>query len=163
MRVIFLDIDGVLNTRKSMVLAHQDGICPDPNRPWMTMDLDAVARLQRIVDMTGAQIVISSSWRGKSLEDSQAALKALEWAGFTSMDAVIDVTPRLWSGGRGHEIADWLERHPTVTNFVILDDDTFDIVPLFPSDLFNTTNEFGLLDEHVAPVVFHLTGGESHE
>lgn len=47
MKVIFLDFDGVITTEKSR---------------WC-LDKDKMLLLKRIVDATGAKIVISSSWR----------------------------------------------------------------------------------------------------
>ena len=59
MKIIFLDIDGVLCTAKSVGLlkTNIDG------RLAKQFDPDCVVRLNHITDATGAQIVISSSWR----------------------------------------------------------------------------------------------------
>lgn len=52
-RVIFLDIDGVLNTNGA------DG----ESRPFVSFDDAAVGKLREIVDRSGASIVLSTSWR----------------------------------------------------------------------------------------------------
>jgi hypothetical protein len=52
MKLIFLDIDGVLNTHD---------YCP--KRRSSTINLDLVARLNQITEATGAGVVISSAWR----------------------------------------------------------------------------------------------------
>lgn len=144
MKIIFLDIDGVLNTNKSMNLAYTDRIAPDPNRPWLTMDPNPVTLLEALVNTTGAKIVISSSWRNTSLEASPAIIEALVWAGFQKADAVIDVTPRSRKlTRRGDEIQDWLSRHE-VSKFVIIDDDAFDITPVFPKHLVKCDTDVGL-------------------
>lgn len=58
MRIVFLDIDGVLNhsaTRGAMW--SEDEPLPIPIAP------ECMARLNRLIAETGAKIVISSSWR----------------------------------------------------------------------------------------------------
>ena len=104
MKVIFLDIDGVLNSIQDKF-------------SW-TIETDIhFIRLKRIVEKTGAQIVLSSSWRmGNSGRD--IVHKRLQQF---SMD-FIDVTPIFNGQHRGREIADWLSRHE-VESFVILDDE----------------------------------------
>ena len=59
-RVIFLDVDGVLNNGSwamemydKGIRVYRDGILFEP----------ALERLKRLVDATGAIIVVSSSWR----------------------------------------------------------------------------------------------------
>ena len=104
MKVIFLDIDGVLNSK-------QDRFSWD-----IETDIHFI-RLKRIVEKTEAQIVLSSSWRmGNSGRD--IVHKRLQQFG---MD-FIDVTPIFSVQHRGREIADWLSRHE-VESFVILDDE----------------------------------------
>ena len=54
MRVIFLDVDGVLNNRHTRVTT-SDG--------WCFVDDHIVARLKRLLNLSGARIVLSSTWR----------------------------------------------------------------------------------------------------
>jgi hypothetical protein len=116
--VIFLDIDGVLNKlgTKERCTNGCVGISPD-----------LCANLNRILEETGAKIVISSTWR-----HSPTALEYLwDKMGKTARQRCIGKTPNLdyeengiWIGHtRGQEIRAWLESHPTVKNFVIIDDD----------------------------------------
>ena len=53
MKVIFLDVDGVLNTKYSKSRCGR----------FIGIDKDKVAQLKRIVDETDAEIVLSSTWR----------------------------------------------------------------------------------------------------
>ena len=104
-RVIFLDIDGVLA----------------PIRQWDRYgDLEpaCVEVLNEIVRSTGAEVVVSSTWRyGKTVAELQAMLDA---AGFRGR--VLDKTPVGEPGSyRGDEIAAWLAEHP-VGGYVIIDD-----------------------------------------
>lgn len=57
MRVLFLDIDGVLNHRAVFVPGDVAPICPV-----------ALARLKALIERTGATIVVSSTWRRGDLE-----------------------------------------------------------------------------------------------
>ena len=68
-KILFLDIDGVLNTQrwhKKMVEGHapKDSFGYD-------FDPEAVANLCRIIEATGAEIVISSSWKGYGMDGLQ--------------------------------------------------------------------------------------------
>ena len=119
MKVIFLDIDGVLNV-----------ISQGHDEFGSLFHKHFEDNLRRIIEQTGAKIVISSTWRMSGLEKMQAMWKHRDLAG-----EVIDVSPdctQLVTYGtfeyydaveRGHEIQDWLDKHPEVTNYVITDDD----------------------------------------
>ena len=53
MKVIFLDIDGVLNGEKSRTRC----------AGYIGIDSDKLLRLKRIVEQTGAKIVLISTWK----------------------------------------------------------------------------------------------------
>ena len=61
MKVIFLDIDGVLNTSQTFIGIHNEYIEKGIRR--IEIDLNRLKLLKRIVDQTGAVIVLSSSWK----------------------------------------------------------------------------------------------------
>lgn len=108
MKIVFLDIDGVLLNLES----YSGGQRPDPK---------CLERLNRITDQTGAKIVVSSSWR----YDPNIA-KVLKGWGVTA--SIIGVTPCLAiSRTRGEEIFAWLQEHKDgylgVESFVVIDDD----------------------------------------
>lgn len=145
MRVIFLDIDGVLNNTQTVTDADAPWRGPNPiadgSPPWallIPVDPMCVARLNRLVAETGAKIVISSSWRLFSRwEDLGPALLR-----HGVVADVIGETPDLVNDAawlerwrtregapfeyermeRGWEIREYLAAHPEVTEFVILDD-----------------------------------------
>ena len=104
-RVIFLDIDGVIAP------------IPDMSR-YGDLDHGCVRVLNEIVARSGAEVVVSSSWRfGKTVAEVQ---QILEERGFVGR--VIGKTPTDEPGcSRGEEIAAWLAEHP-VAGCVILDD-----------------------------------------
>lgn len=138
MKVIFLDIDGVLNGTRTAIA--YKGYGPGSNRPGSTfyseheitdpkLDPVAVNMLRVLVEETGAKIVISSTWRMHYTPQAFANMfrDVYDW------DApVIDRTPVHFrmSGRypRGGEISEWLEDKPEVTKYVIIDDDT-DMLP----------------------------------
>jgi len=102
---VFLDIDGVLA----------------PIREWDRYgDLDpaCIQVLNEIVARSGAEIVVSSTWRhGKTVGELQEMLDAKGFAG-----SVLDKTPTGAPGAdRGDEIAAWLAEN-AVGGFVIIDD-----------------------------------------
>lgn len=110
-KIIFLDVDGVLNTTKS-------GITRYPvNRPRLRL-------LKQIVDMTGAEIVLSSTWR-RFPDHLQALEKRLSYRGLK----IASVTPYLQNCPRGLEIQTWLDANPDVLRYVILDDSA-DMLPI---------------------------------
>lgn len=111
MKIIFLDIDGVLCNAESF----KRGSCFKAVG-WHT----CIESLNTIIAATGAKIVISSTWRMRGLEFMRTTLEKWNVQG-----EVIGLTPRL-SGimvKRGHEIEAWLSQNGPVDQFVILDDD----------------------------------------
>lgn len=145
MKIIFLDIDGVLNSRQWMLEC--DG---EFDQPINQIDPKAVVRLNRITDATGAKIVVSSTWRLGFLmkcADPVLSLKGcLRTYGITG--EVIDMTPskpNCIRNQRGKEIQAWLDdNYSRVDKFIIIDDDS-DMGKL-KSKHFKTLFEDGLTD-----------------
>lgn len=156
-RVIFLDVDGVLNSRatflalKGQPLPRNHAICPA-----------MVARLNEIVDATGAVCVLSSSWRyGFTATAFEELLR-----GFGFVGRIVDRTPLApaYDAGqvvvmeriRGDEIQQWLDVNPGVSSFVILDDgdDMGDLV----GRLVRTDFDEGLQSQHVESAIALLRG-----
>ncbi len=143
MKVIFLDIDGVLNNREVSIRKKDEGC-----RVW---DEKCIDRLNRITDETGAKIVISSTWRRS--KDFYSIIK--NEMGITgeiigkTIDYLLTPNPE-----RGDEIEEWLSRHPEVTVFVILDDES-DMAHL-EFHHFQTETEFGLTDGQAEAAIRRL-------
>ncbi len=119
MKVLFLDIDGVLNSTRS---AAAFGGCPWPrNRnmagDWEKFDQVAVKLMARLVQETGAHVVLSSTWRIGM--DQDRATELGDFLGYVISSA----TPG-GGGERGTQIKQWLDEHPGVEKFVIVDDDS---------------------------------------
>lgn len=160
--IVFLDFDGVLNHFTHFVgLNHR--VAADCLTDALSFDHAAVARLNVIVERTGAEVVISSSWRTRHDDSGALAFplpvlrSLLERHGFRGR--VADITPRLHRSPdgeprvRGHEIQAWIDAQPagTVGPFVVLDDDA-DMAHLEARTV-RTSMDTGLLDEHVERAV----------
>lgn len=108
--VLFLDVDGVINVfggdSAKKVAA-------------------SLAQLQRVVDQTGCDIVLSSAWRIPSLG---AALRAVrERLGYAG-PSFVGATPDLRGQPRGLEIAAWLaEQTSPPLRWAVVDDDFEDM------------------------------------
>ena len=126
MRIVFLDIDGVLNhacTKERF----QGYIGVDEK------NLEYFAKFLEIANMEEeTKVVLSSSWRedvnreGESVSDGyQYICERLASVGI----AIYDITPffeRLWEfPNRGEEITAWLSEHKDldITGYVVLDDE----------------------------------------
>lgn len=140
MRVVFLDIDGVLNTDKNYrdwrAAIKADGTSPEdmlsPHTK-LLFEKRCVDVLNTITDVTKAHIVVSSSWR-KIYEDPRRP--ELHFSDLVALLKEVDVAapilgktpadlPRKFSEliPRGREIQAWLARNQDVDKFVILDDE----------------------------------------
>ena len=147
MKVIFLDVDGVLNSEMSR---EQDRNKFDN---WMECEVSEshIVNLKKIVDETGAQIVLSSSWRFDHPKATgrdfivDPLMKILDRKLKEVGLDIIDVTPDLHGKKRGFEIKDWLDRHTEVEKFVILDDD-IDMLDEQKPFFVNTTFKWGLTE-----------------
>lgn len=146
-------MDGVLNCSDTWKGPHAD--------QWATLDPDMVDRLGRIVEATGALLVLSSTWRTCQDREANGEHKCLpklhSWLKERGME-IFSETPVFDGFIRGYEISDWFRLHREFEDspYVILDD-------MFPSDFledqrpfliqtfFGTTNGMpgGLQDRHV--------------
>jgi hypothetical protein len=148
-RIIFLDIDGVLNSAQYFKDLYYIFKFPDPpSQPALHDRIDpiAVTRLNRLTDTTGAMIVLSSTWRMGFKGDTEAVATFFKSVGITG--EVIGMTPVL-THFRGAEISRWLiENDPTdICKFIILDDS--DDMGNIIHKLIRTNLKYGLLDSHV--------------
>ena len=155
-RVIFLDIDGVLNSGRWYY--ERGGYVPRDADMSAELDPSAIQCLNRIIDQTGAKVCISSSWR--ILEDECEANIAEMLAKRGFVGEVIGRTP-IYRGKcpemtrRGLEIQAWIEASSPFDSICILDDSS-DMAHLMPW-LVQTTWAHGLTDEHVPCAVRMLT------
>lgn len=143
-KTIFTDIDGVLNCSKTTKRLAVD------NR-FTFVDTRKVLRLRDIVERTGAQLVLSSSWRHGILPsglflDKMAYIELVEEFRRLRCPIWTDVTPYLPKAKRWQEINAWLMLHPEVDEFIILDD-WYDELKPFSDKLVLTDARVGLTKE----------------
>lgn len=140
MNIIFGDIDGVFTNAKT---------------GWYIFDITAVNFIRWICKVTGAKLVISSSWRyahPKSFFENIFGKENLhkDWR-----------TPVKLSSTRGDEIAMWLRSHPKIKDYLILDDDTD--MHSDQMDHFVKTNIYdGMLSEHMILIMTHFGIDKTH-
>jgi hypothetical protein len=120
--VVFLDIDGVLNNEAWYAAVERDtGIVSwSPAIGRKLLDPERVARLQRLCDATGAAVVIVSGWRRWAEADAIAAVLADAGLRAPVLGAVGGL--RMSGDLRAMAAVEWLDRHPEVTRWVVLDD-----------------------------------------
>lgn len=145
MRIIFLDINGVLN---STAFYRKRGLRRG-GRIASLIDPDTITRLNRLLDATGAQIVLTSTWRrGDLFEKVKDVFRVHGVHG-----EIIDVTPDMFhvkelaGRRRGAEIQAWLDVHEATCVYVILDDGN-DMGPLI-TRLVQTDHAVGLQEKDV--------------
>lgn len=148
-KFIFLDIDGVLNSKQYYIEKSEPKRLRELKEKFegviayglANIDSKAVSLLNKITNKTGAKIVISSSWRGIS-----SLYTILKLAGITS--PIYGETPRLMSRWRGYEIKAWLEGIKEPYKYVIIDDDS-DMLESQLDHFVQTNWEVGLTEEDV--------------
>jgi Swiss Army Knife RNA repair-like protein len=136
MKVIFLDIDGVLNCNST----------PNPRKFPFMVDPVLLKRLQRLMELTDAAVVLSSSWRF----DPAGIFSAKHYR-----IPFIDTIPDLPDQPRCEEILAWLRIHPKVERYIVLDDEDDELDPL---PLFQPSKSTGLTNEIVEAAADYLNG-----
>ena len=151
MKVIFLDIDGVLNKRfsKSYAPSGCTGI-----------ENSALKKLRKIIEETGARVVLSSTWKSEldknlhyATADGKYMLNKFRYeGGFHLLDKTPDAEKCIL---RGAEINSWLSKKNDVESFVILDDIEFDDFHIFGyiDHLVLTDPSVGITDEDVEKAI----------
>ena len=161
-KVIFLDVDGVLNSNHS-------------TEPVIAEDM--VKRLAHIAKKTRASIVLSSSWRYEYMrhinpesdyydKDIDCLIKMLQKYGLE----IADTTHLSYINGanaRPYEIRTWLTGRANIKRFVILDDEFWhwnyleDFVVCTMHMASGGITTYGLTDDDVLKAIDILTGRTS--
>lgn len=160
-KIVFLDFDGVLNSTRYITRIRRDGAEVGEEHD---LDRVPVARLDVLCRLTGAKVVVSSSWRHGRTVGQLSVLLAKRGLSASVIDKTIDFVPnqdplsKRDCGQRGDEIRHWLEQNKRlrVSRWCVLDDsDDMDAV----RDRFVRTDmHVGLTVEDVARC-FELLGG----
>ena len=174
MKIIFLDIDGVLNTSETFRKRRQK--YKETKILDIEIDLDRVARLKYIINMTGAKIVLTSAWRLSLIRkngdfltysnETKQFLDILKSFGLSIYDKTSNINQK-----RYLEIKEWL-KGKNIESFVIIDDETSDLIEFCNNELVktiflkndgmleNVDSCIGLCDEHVDKAIAILNNNE---
>lgn len=158
MKVIFLDIDGVLNCssyRQEKIKEGQFSVVIQPEH---------LSRLKKIVESTDASIVLISSWRKFWQREGNvdSAGKEIEQTFARTGLFVTDKTPVLQNGSRCHEVELWLRNKPYVEQFVILDDNDFSWNKKLRKHWVKCPGDTGLTDQLIETSIKVLSGTLIH-
>lgn len=129
-KILFLDVDGVLNSTRTCVAF---GGYPMQLDHLAAFDQVAIRLLQRLCDSAGVQIVLSSAWRNHCRFEDAARAFGLP---------IIDKTGN-GPSPRGRQIQEWLDAHPEVERYAIVDDDA-DMLPEQMPHFVNTSGHDGI-------------------
>ena len=142
MKVIFLDFDGVICTRRQALASGERGVISG-------LDPVALGFLNRICRDYKIQIVISSTWRMCGKKTRRSFYELFACAGYVDLGRAIHKdwrTPNLPDATRGHEIEIWLSDNEC-DDYVILDDDS-DMLDYQKPRMVTTDSHNGMLFEH---------------
>lgn len=167
-KIVFLDIDGVLNTNwwysKLDRIASRD-------KYGYTFDPRAVANLKRIVEETGADIVISSSWKCMGLSQMEDM-----WEDRKLPGKIIGITPNSVSDEllldvdidsidlfhiRGEEIKEWLTTHGKKVSHYVIIDDMDHVLPEQQSHFVQTNPEVGITEDDAKKAIAIMNKSKS--
>jgi len=112
-KVLFLDIDGVLNSRFYYKYIYK------PEEGGSRFDPYCVILVKKLVEEFSLKIVISSTWRDGAMNRLVNELDANDFTDYLHEDWL---TPVVRPASRGKEIELWLEEHSEVKDYLILDD-----------------------------------------
>lgn len=152
MKVIFLDVDGVLNCGESKSRCG----C------FIGIDDKRVKLLKEIIDRTNAKLVLVSTWKfgwepiNKEMNDEGARYldRKMKKQKLTVMDKTYD---RGWN--RGYGITQYLANHPDIEEWIVLDDEEFSDYEeegILPHLIKTSFYDDGLTQEHVEKAVIAL-------
>lgn len=141
MKALFLDIDGVCNSEESLKRQY----LRKGKATILEIDPEMAFRVGKIILNTDCKLIISSSWRHwpEGMEQIKDAV----------YHDIYGTTPTSSKGFRGNEIKSYLDEHPEITRYAILDDDS-DFYPDQP--LFKTQWKVGITEEIANKVTEYL-------
>ena len=119
MNIIFLDVDGVINSRNKLKEVYEKTGKPHSHYNY-PFDERCLLLLKEIVEETNSYIVVTSTWR----EDEKGRTKLLSVLDEYELASRVIGYTEILNTVRGIEIQEYLRIHPEISNFIILDDDT---------------------------------------
>lgn len=152
-KILFLDVDGVLNSEvyhKSASHSEND---------WSRFDPISVELIKKLIEEFSLQLVISSTWRYGAVDRLMHELKKNKLIEYLYHEWF---TPVIHPAHRGTEIKLWLDLHPEVTDYIIIDDDD-NMLEEQMSRFVKTGLHEGMTEEHFNRVRAILSTVESVE
>ena len=135
-KILFLDIDGVLNTDRQQWHCQMNNLAP-VDKFGYAFDSNAVENLATILEETGAEIVILSSWKFLGLQTLQKM-----WEDRKLPGTILDITSD--GKSKGWEIDEWLmECESQVNRYAIIDDEN-DMQTKQQKHFVQTNSQFGI-------------------
>jgi len=173
-KIIFLDIDGVLNSEVDF-----KNYTDEEKERYHDIAMRPLKLLDDLVTETKALIVVSSTWRSRShtwllrevldkpITDVDRLQMIFKQRGFKNWKSIIAVTPVLKSEGmvRGNEIYYWIKHNEKILNcnhndfssYVIFDDDS-DMLLWQQKHFFKTDGYVGLTRNLCYKAKYFLNG-----
>lgn len=149
MNIIFLDVDGVLNSTTKLIEIYNKTNKPHSLYSY-PFDEKCLSNLQSLVKQTNSKLVITSTWR----KTTEGITKLINTLSKYKLDKeIIGITPIL-NKKREIEIKTFLSNLNYNPNFVILDDNC-DMGSLLPF-LIKTNIKTGLTKENVEEAILKL-------
>lgn len=151
MKVIFLDIDGVLNSSKTV----------DRNFDYPELDPQNLVVLQKIVNETDAVLVLTSSWKDDWINKDGTVSRQQEMIRYQLNRYGLDIydctADKIYNRGEG--IIKWLNAHE-VKSWCVLDDEIFPDYEHMQivEKLVKTSYMDGLTDDCVNEAIMKLRG-----
>lgn len=148
-KIVFLDCDGVVS----------------PLGTSKCFERSRMALLKKLIDATGAKIVLSSSWRCTDFGRKEVGKHLVD----NGLPMFIDITPDKHSVSRSVEILMWLEKFQEemeIVNFVALDDINLPSVApdraFFSKHAIVTDGRVGLTDEDISKAIAFLDDSNNY-
>jgi len=141
-KVIFLDIDGVLNTAETYDRIEEEYQKTGIEK--IEIDEFRLKYLKKIITETGAIVVLSSSWikyfEKKDRKISILHRKGIELAQILASNGIYLTDMLTNVDNRQEAIKLWINNHKYVESFIILDDDSYGLIDFINNGLIKTSN-----------------------
>lgn len=164
MKVIFLDIDGVLNTIESIKKSKEHYL--KTGKMISQICEYKIQILSKIIELTNAKIVLSSTWKlnfrkneeGKLIPKNESAKLLVDLLNKYSLE-IYDITPNDKCRNRKLEILEYLNTH-NITSFIIIDDEDNGLKETFRDNFFKVNSYYKgnieLTDEETGLQISHI-------
>ena len=141
MKIIFLNIDGVLSNDNHTY--HYGNNYIDDN----LLNLFAA-----VVKSTSSEVVLSSIWKNSTNKVSSLISKLSKYN--IKILEIISPLGQNWINP-SEEIKKWLQNHPQVTKYVIIDN-SLELFDSFKENLFATDPELGITEVLALDIIDHM-------